>query len=119
MDLFENAVFMLWCERVKVEHFESADVTALIYDLSEHVHGSLEILQGDFDCLFSFIKVQITKFEISSVFVCCVDGDIFQNAPRVDVDIFHMDKNRCVFKNIWTHVDKTRLHFKKIQVEKI
>ena len=26
-----------------------------------------------------------------------VDGDIFENAPRVDADIFYADKKRCVF----------------------
>ena len=57
MDLFENAVFMLSCGRVKTELFENADVTASIYDVPEHAHGSLGILQGHFDCLFSFVKV--------------------------------------------------------------
>ena len=41
MDLFENAVFMLSCGRVKTELFENADVKASIYDVSEHAHGSL------------------------------------------------------------------------------
>ena len=34
-----------------------------------------------------------------------VDGDIFENAPRVDADISYTDKERCVFINIWIHVD--------------
>ena len=34
-----------------------------------------------------------------------VDGDIFENAPRVDADIFYTDKERCVFKNIRIRVD--------------
>ena len=57
VDLFENAVFMLSCGRVKTELFENADVTASIYDVSEHAHGSLGITQGHFDCLFSFVEV--------------------------------------------------------------
>ena len=56
MDLFENAVFMLSCGRVKTELFENADVTASIYDVSEHAHGSLGITQGHFDCLLSIVK---------------------------------------------------------------
>ena len=35
-----------------------------------------------------------------------VDEDIFENAPRVDADIFYTDKKRCVFKNIWIRVDE-------------
>ena len=62
MDLFENAVFMLSCRRVKTELFENADVTASIYDVSEHAHGSLGITQGHFDCLFSFVKVHFHSF---------------------------------------------------------
>ena len=35
-----------------------------------------------------------------------VDGDIFENAPRVHADIFHTDKKRCVFKKIRIRVDE-------------
>ena len=69
MDLFENAVFMLSCGWVKTELFENADVTASIYDVSEHAYGSLGIKQRHFDCLFSFVKVRTEEFEWSSVFV--------------------------------------------------
>ena len=69
MDLFENAVFMLSCGRVKTELFENADVTASIYDVPEHAHRSLGISQGYFDCLFSFVKVRTEEFECSNVFV--------------------------------------------------
>ena len=69
MDLFENAVFMLSCGRVKTELFENADVKASIYDVPEHAHGFLGITQGHFDCLFSFVKVRTAEFECSSVFV--------------------------------------------------
>ena len=34
-----------------------------------------------------------------------VDGDIFENAPLIDADIFYTDKKRCVFKNIPIRVD--------------
>ena len=51
-----------------------------------------------------------------------VDGDIFENAPRVDADIFYMDKKRCVFKNIRIRVDKAldcvhtmRVHLKTVK----
>ena len=49
------------CYRVdgwKRELCENADVTASIYDVSEHAHGSLGVAQGHFDCLFSFVKVR-------------------------------------------------------------
>ena len=35
-----------------------------------------------------------------------VDGDIFENAPPVDADIFETDKKRSVIKNIWIRVDE-------------
>ena len=69
VDLFENAVFMFSCGRVKTELFENADVKASIYDVSEHAHGSLGTTKGHFDCLFSFVEVRTAKFECSSVFV--------------------------------------------------
>ena len=69
VDLFENAVFMLWCGRVKRELFENPDVTASIYDLSGHAHGSLGITQWHFDYLFSIVKFQTVEFECSSDFV--------------------------------------------------
>ena len=53
---------------MKTELFENADVTASIYDVSEHAHGSLGITQGHFDCVFSFVEVRIAKFECNSVF---------------------------------------------------
>ena len=33
------------------------------------------------------------------------DGDIFENAPRVDADIFYTDKKTCVFINVCIRVD--------------
>ena len=80
MDLFENAVFMLSCGRVKTELFENADVKASIYDVSEHPHGSLGTTKGHFDCLFSFVEVRKQRLR--------VDGDIFENAPRVHANLF-------------------------------
>ena len=77
---------MLPCGRVKTELFESADVTASIYDVPEHAHGSLGITQGHFDSLFSFVKVRTEEFECSSVFMWT--GYIFENAPCVDADTF-------------------------------
>ena len=103
VDLFENAVFMLSCGRVKTELFENADVTASIYDVSEHAHGSLGTTKGHFDCLFSFVKVRTAKFECSSVFVWT---GIFSKTLLVWTRIFlKTDKKRCVFKNIRIRVD--------------
>ena len=66
VDLFENAVVLFSCGRgggVKTELFENADVTASIYDVSEHALGSLGITRGHFDCLFSFIEVRSSNAE--------------------------------------------------------
>ena len=38
-----------------------------------------------------------------------VDGDIFENAPPVEEDIFDTDKKRCVFKNIRIRVDEASM----------
>ena len=35
-----------------------------------------------------------------------VVGDIFDNAPRVDADIFYTDRKRCVFQSIRIRVDE-------------
>ena len=77
---------MLSCGRMKTELFENADVTASIYNPSEHAQGALGITQGHFDCLFSFVKVPRAEFESKKRFR--VGEDIFENAPRVDADIF-------------------------------
>ena len=85
-DLFENAVFMLSCRRVKTELLENADVTASIYDVPEHAHGSLGITQGHLHGLFSFFKVRREDFECSSGFVWTW--------------IFFIRIKRCVFMDI-------------------
>ena len=104
MDLFENAVFMLSCGRVKTELFKNADVTASICDVSEHAHGSLGITQGHFDCLFAFVKARTAEFECSSVFVWT---GIFSKMLLVWTRIFfYTDKKRCVFKDIRIRVDE-------------
>ena len=90
VDVFENAVFLLSCERVKMEFFENTDVTVPIYDVSEHADGSLGIMQGYFDCLFSFVKARTAEFECSSVFLWT---GIFSKTPLVWQRIFfHTDK---------------------------
>ena len=50
----------------------------------------------------------LSKLEQRSLNVAAsfrVDGDLFENAPRVDADIFYTDENGCVFKNIWNRVE--------------
>ena len=99
----KNAVFMFSCGRVKTELSENVDVTASIYDVSEHAHGSLGTTKGHFDCLFSFVEVRTAKFECSSVFVWT---GIFSKTLLVWTRIFlKTDKKRCVFKNIRIRVD--------------
>ena len=66
MDLFENAVFMLSCGRVKTELFENADVKASIYDVSEHAHGSLGTTKGHFDCLFLLSKFEQRSLNVAA-----------------------------------------------------
>ena len=97
---------MLSCRRVKTGLFENADVTASIYDVPEHAYRSLGITQGHFDCLLSFVKVRTEEFECSGVFVW--RGNIFENAPRVDADIFYTDKKDAFSKisgYVWTSTD--------------
>ena len=107
VDLFENAVFMLLCVRVKTELFENADVTASICDVSEHAHGSLGITQGHFDCLFPIVELRTAKFECSCVFVWT---RIFSKTLPVWTRMFfYPDKKRCVFKNIRMRVDEALL----------
>ena len=91
------------CGRVKTELFENADVTASICHVPEHAHGSSGIMQGQFGCLFSFIKVRTEEFESSSVFVWM---GIFSKTLLVWTWIFfYTDKKRCAFKNIRIRVD--------------
>ena len=101
MDLFENAVFMLSCGRVKTELFENADVTASISDVPEHAHGSLGITQGHFDCLFSFVKVRKAEFEYSSVFVWT---GIFSKTLLVWTRIFFIRIKKDAFSKISGYV---------------
>ena len=104
MDLFENAVFMSSCGRMKTELLKNADVKASIYDVSEHAHRSLGTTKGHFDCLSSFVEVRTAKFECSSVFVWT---GIFSKTLLVWTQIFlKTDKKRCVFKNIRIRVDE-------------
>ena len=101
MDLFENAVFMFSCGRVKTELFENADVTASIYDVSEHAHGSLGTTKGHFDCLFSFVEVRTAKFECSSVFVWT---GIFSKTLLVWTRIFLKTDKKDAFSKISGYV---------------
>ena len=97
MDLFENAVFMLSCGRVKTELFENADVTASIYDVPDHTHGSLGITRGHFASLFSFIEARTAEFESSCVFVW--------------TGIF--SKTLLVWTRIFFYTDKKKMSFQK------
>ena len=101
VDLFENAVFMLSCGRVKTELFENADVKASIYDVSEHAHGSLGTTKGHFDCLFSFVEVRTAKFECSSVFVWT---GIFSKTLLVWTRIFLKTDKKDAFSKISGYV---------------
>ena len=60
--IFENAVFMLSCGWLKTELVENAEVTASIYNPSEHALGSLGITRGHFVYL-------VSDFEYHSVFL--------------------------------------------------
>ena len=66
---------------------------------SEHVLGSLGIMLGHVACLFSFIEVLISNIVIEYRILLSnsksrmsqgfrVDGDIFENGPRVYADLF-------------------------------
>ena len=101
MDLFENAVFMLSCGRVKTELFENADVTASIYDVPDHAHGSSGIAQGHFGCLFSFVKARTDEFESSSIFVWT---RIFSITLLVWTQIFFIRIKKDAFSKISGYV---------------
>ena len=90
---------MLSCGRVKAELFENANVTASIYEVSEHAHGSLGIMQRHFDCLFL-----LSKFEQRSLNVAASsDGwGSFRKRSSCGRGYLFSDKKRCVFKNIRT-----------------
>ena len=79
-----------------MEFFENANVTASIYHPPKHELGSLGITQGN---------VVLSVFEFWISLRSRVDGDIFENAPRVDADVLYTDRKRCVFKYIWIGVD--------------
>ena len=66
MGLFENAVLLLSCGRVKTELFENADVKASICDVPEHAHGSLGITQGHFACLFLLSKLEQRSLKVAA-----------------------------------------------------
>ena len=50
----------------------------------------------------------LSKFEQRSLNVAAfrVDGDLFENTPRVDADSFYTNEKRCVFKIIRIRVDE-------------
>ena len=62
VDCFEKAVFMLSCGRVKMKLFEAADVTALIYDVSEHSHRSMGIIHKHFRLSVFCVEDRTAKF---------------------------------------------------------
>ena len=94
VDLFENAVFLLSCERAKTELFEHADITAAIYHPSDYLLGSLWIARGHFVYLF-------LNFEYHNVFVWKV---MSSKTLLVWMQVF-FGKSRCIFENIRICVD--------------
>ena len=86
---------------MKTELFENADVTASIYDVPEHAHGSLGTTKGHFDCLFSFVEVRTAKFECSSVFVWT---GIFSKTLLVWTRIFLKTDEKDAFSKISGYV---------------
>ena len=73
---------MLSCGRVRRELFENADVTVSIYNPSEQCPR----IFGDHARAFC---LSVFGFRISQRFR--VDVDNFENAPRVEADIFDTD----------------------------
>ena len=86
-----------------MELFENADVTASIYDASEHAHGSLgSRTQRQFDHLISLIEVRRTKLNVAAS--SCRRG-FFEKVPPVDADIFYTNKKDLFSKisgYVWT-----------------
>ena len=75
---FWKCCFPVVMQKGENRAFQNADITASIYNPSEHVLRSLGTMWGHF-ILSVFI------FQISQHF--CVDRDNFENAPHVDADI--------------------------------
>ena len=92
---------MLSFGRMRTGFFENANVTASIYCVSEHAHGSLGITRGHFAFLFSFIEVQRWNFACSSVFVWT---EIFSKTLLVWMRIFFIQVNKDVFSKISGYV---------------
>ena len=70
MDLFDNAVFMFPCGRMKTELSKTLTSQHLFTTYGDHSRAF---------CLFVFFY-RSSNFEF-------VDGDILENTPRVDADI--------------------------------
>ena len=86
------------CGRVKTELFENTDVTASIYDVSEHAFGSLGITREHFACLFSSIEVRMPNIVIDyGISLSNIELRVSQRF-RVDGDIFET-------LLLWTGVD--------------
>ena len=102
MDLFENAVFMLSCGRLKTELFENADVTVSIYCISEHVLGSLGITRGHVACLFSFIEVQMPTIIIDIGISLVIEYRI--------ANVTLLSCGRGYFRKRIKRIKKTRFH---------
>ena len=94
VDIFKSTVFMFSCRWVKTELLEKADILVSICYISEHALASLGIthcfLLSKFECRISLSNIEfhyrISSFECHSIFH--VHGDNFENAPRVDADLF-------------------------------
>ena len=83
---------------MKTDLFEITDVTASIYDVSEHARGSLGITQGHFVCFLSFVKVRAGEFECSCVFVWTA---IFLKTLLVWTRIYFYTDKQDAFSKIW------------------
>ena len=102
---------------MKAELSSSKTLTSIFY-ISEYALGSLGITREQFAYLLSLIEhryrmsnnvieyripLSNIEFRISQSFR--VDGDIFENAPNVDADLFQTDKKDAFSKRsgyAWT-----------------
>ena len=50
-------------------------------------------------------RISLSNIEIRISQRFRVDGDIFENSPRVDADLFYTKEKRSAFKKIWIHED--------------
>ena len=94
---------MFSCGRVKTELFENADVTASIYDVPEHAHGSLGITQGHLSVCFLLSKFEQRNLNAAAASSC--GRGYFRKRSSCGRGYFLIWIKKMLFKNFRIRVD--------------